>query len=116
MASSPASSVTATNSRDKAGDSKVVDEKRHGGIEDVLPNAKDLKAKDTQVVKKKRWWLKAPREPFASFDDAPIIPLATASWFSRITFLCAVSFRFATGSSGSPLTNRAESSQGSSRC
>ncbi|TNY22115.1 P-loop containing nucleoside triphosphate hydrolase protein [Rhodotorula diobovata] len=87
MASSPASSVTATNSRDKAGDSKVVDEKRHGGIEDVLPNAKDLKAKDTQVVKKKRWWLKAPREPFASFDDAPIIPLATASWFSRITFL-----------------------------
>ncbi|BGP39125.1 hypothetical protein JCM10450v2_003079 [Rhodotorula kratochvilovae] len=103
---SPASSVTRTDTRDaeqdmaergnatpsKEGKSAAVagaarlDDKRKGGIEDVLPSTKDLKAKDTLLVKK-RWWLKPPREPFASFDDAPEIPFATANWFSRATFL-----------------------------
>lgn len=103
---SPASSVTRTETRDaaeqdkaergsasssssrKVGRARPAAVKAKGGIEDVLPDTKDLKAKDTHVMKKKRWWLKEPRAPYASFDDAPLIPLVQANWFSRITFLC----------------------------
>ncbi|GAA5994171.1 uncharacterized protein JCM10292_001909 [Rhodotorula paludigena] len=104
----PSSSITRGDSRErdldqaeKGGDSapggsseSTVAASSHGassngegkGIDAVLPDSKDLKAQDTLLFKK-RWWLKAPRQPFASFDDAPEIPYAKANFFSRITFL-----------------------------
>jgi hypothetical protein len=66
------------------GSSNVAEEKKEGAT--VLPGSKDLKTKDTTTFKK-HWWLSAPREPFESFDKAPVMPLSSANFFSKITFL-----------------------------
>ncbi|GAA5902364.1 hypothetical protein JCM6882_000511 [Rhodosporidiobolus microsporus] len=92
---SPTSSVTRADSAErdydkaeKGGSTSDSKEEKSGaaGAESLLPDARDLKTKDTQEIKT-RWWLPRPREPFPSFDDAPVMPLENASWFSRFTFL-----------------------------
>ncbi|GAA5984896.1 hypothetical protein JCM11641_003618 [Rhodosporidiobolus odoratus] len=91
--SSPTSSVTRTESpeaaydrAEKGGYSGGDGGKSKEGAETVLPGAQDLKKKDISAVKT-RWWLKKPRDPFPSLDDAPTMPLAHANFFSKITFL-----------------------------
>ncbi|GAA6012116.1 hypothetical protein JCM10207_005134 [Rhodosporidiobolus poonsookiae] len=98
---SPTSSVTRAESKEadydraeKGGDAddsstkgSAAEKAPHGrGADAVLPTSKDLREKNTTEIKK-RWWLKTPREPFASFQDAPVMPLAHANWLSKITFL-----------------------------
>lgn len=103
MSSSPTSSVTRAASAERhyddeekgsANGSSATTEKKARRATDeedgelALPSSADLRTKDTILIKK-RWWLKAPREPYPSLEEVPMTPLATASWFSKITFLCA---------------------------
>jgi ATP-binding cassette subfamily C (CFTR/MRP) protein 1 len=86
--SSSTSSVTRADSGqanyDNAEKGGVAGSKEKGGVE-ALPVTKDLKTRDTTTFNK-TWWLKAPREPYASFDAAPTMPIASANFFSKATF------------------------------
>lgn len=64
----------------------VAGSKKEGGAQAILPGAKDLRSKDTTTLKK-RWWLPKPREPFESFDTAPVMPVDSASFISKMLFL-----------------------------
>ncbi|GAA5952191.1 hypothetical protein JCM8115_003528 [Rhodotorula mucilaginosa] len=99
MGSSPTSSVTRAASAERhyddeekgsANGSSATNEKRRATADDQdgqldLPSSADLRTKDTILIKK-RWWLKAPREPYPSLEEVPTAPLATANWFSKVTF------------------------------
>lgn len=100
MGSSPTSSVTRAASTERhydaeekgsANGSSATNEKKRatedqdGQLE--LPTSADLRTKDTILIKK-RWWLKAPREPYPSLEEVPTAPLATANFLSKITFYC----------------------------
>lgn len=101
MGSSPTSSVTRAASAERhyddeekgsANGSSATNEKRRATADDQdgqldLPSSADLRTKDTILIKK-RWWLKAPREPYPSLEEVPTAPLATANWFSKVTFYC----------------------------
>ncbi|BGP15223.1 hypothetical protein JCM10213_000825 [Rhodosporidiobolus nylandii] len=97
--SSPASSVTRTGSQEPnydqaekggfvAADDAAKQKKSGppGTTGAVLPDTSELKERQTTTFKK-RWWLKAPREPHPSLDEVPVMPLHGANFFSKITFL-----------------------------
>ncbi|GAA5952785.1 hypothetical protein JCM21900_005802 [Sporobolomyces salmonicolor] len=91
MTASSASSATRTDSTDR----EVKDEKarsvQSASPEDleqhelVIPVTDNLKTKETQSVRA-RWWLKVPREPYPSLEQAEMTPLASANIFSKATF------------------------------
>ncbi|GAA5925731.1 hypothetical protein JCM1841_001743 [Sporobolomyces salmonicolor] len=91
MTASSASSATRTDSTDR----EVKDEKarsvQSASPEDleqhelVIPVTDNLRTKETQSVRT-RWWLKVPREPYPSLEQAEMTPLASANIFSKATF------------------------------
>ncbi|GAA5823616.1 hypothetical protein JCM11251_000700 [Rhodosporidiobolus azoricus] len=90
MRTSPTSSVTRADSNERDYDKEEkgasAGTANGKGVENLIPEADDLKTKHTQEIKK-RWWLPKPRDPFPSFDDAPVFPQQHANLFSRMTFL-----------------------------
>lgn len=101
MPSSPASSVTRSNSNEKpplkptstassSGSSRSRSKAEHD-IEKQepidLPTAGNLESSKNAIHEiRRRWWLPAPREPFPSIAEAPVTPYADANWFSQLTF------------------------------
>ncbi|CEQ43018.1 SPOSA6832_04911, partial [Sporobolomyces salmonicolor] len=91
MTASSASSATRTDSTDR----EVKDEKARSvqsaspevleQHELVIPVTDNLKTKETLSVRT-RWWLKVPREPYPSLEQAEMTPLASANIFSKATF------------------------------
>ncbi|GAA5878573.1 hypothetical protein JCM1840_007455 [Sporobolomyces johnsonii] len=91
MSASPSSSVTRADSTDievKDEKARSVQSSSPGDLEKqelAIPVTEDLKTKEAQAVKR-RWWLKAPREPYPSLEQAEMTPLASANIFSKATF------------------------------
>ncbi|GAA5839463.1 hypothetical protein JCM3766R1_003553 [Sporobolomyces carnicolor] len=101
MPSSPASSVTRSNSNEKpplkptstassSGSSRSRSKAEHDVEKQEpidLPTAGNLESSKNAIHEiRRRWWLPAPREPFPSIAEAPVTPYADANWFSQLTF------------------------------